>query len=117
MTELVVILTSGKNTWPEVAQIMNNEKWTNIIIVTNEFGAQTFTKKDNTHFVIIDENVATMPLVEFLTPKFRNLITGTEVALNMVSGTGKEHMAVLSALLKTGVAIRLVSFDNKIVEL
>jgi len=30
----------------------------------------------------------------------------------MTSGSGKEHMALLSALLKLGLGIRLVSFTN-----
>ena len=41
-----------------------------------------------------------------------------DVALNMVSGTGKEHMAILSALLKLGLGIRLMAVTkNGVVEL
>ena len=36
-------------------------------------------------------------------------IVGTEVALNMISGTGKEHMALLSAVLKSGLGVRIVA--------
>ena len=32
-----------------------------------------------------------------------------EVGLNIVSGSGKEHMAVLSAVMKLGVGYRLVA--------
>ena len=32
-----------------------------------------------------------------------------EVAVNIVSGNGKEHMAIISALLKLGVGIRLMA--------
>jgi len=31
------------------------------------------------------------------------------VALNLVSGNGKEHMAILSALLKLGIGVRLMA--------
>jgi hypothetical protein len=43
----------------------------------------------------------------------KDKIKGTEVALNLVSGTGKEHMAILAALLKLGVGIRLVALTKE----
>ena len=39
-----------------------------------------------------------------------------EVALNIVSGTGKEHMALLSALLKLGLGIRFIALTKDGVE-
>ena len=37
----------------------------------------------------------------------------TDVALNLASGTGKEHMAILSALLQLGVGIRLIGVTKE----
>ena len=37
----------------------------------------------------------------------------TEVALNIVSGTGKEHMALLSALIKCKVRFKLMSLTKE----
>jgi len=36
-------------------------------------------------------------------------IKGTEVAINLVSGIGKEHMAIISAVLKLGVGVRFMA--------
>ena len=33
----------------------------------------------------------------------------TEAAVNLISGNGKEHMAVISALMKLGLGIRLIA--------
>jgi hypothetical protein len=42
----------------------------------------------------------------------KDAVQDMEVALNMSSGSGKEHMALLSCLLKLGLGIRLVSIEN-----
>ena len=39
-----------------------------------------------------------------------------EVAVNFVSGTGREHMALVSALLQLGVGIRLIALTKEGVE-
>ena len=36
-----------------------------------------------------------------------------ETAVNLISGDGKEHMALLSALLKLGVGIRLIALTKE----
>ena len=44
--------------------------------------------------------------------KLKEKISGIEVGLNIVSGSGKEHMALISALLKLGIGIRLVALTS-----
>ena len=48
-------------------------------------------------------------LAEDIRKQLENRIIDTEVALNFISGTGKEHMALLSAVLKMGLGIRMMS--------
>ena len=40
-------------------------------------------------------------------------IKDPEVDVNFISGTGREHMALMSALLKLGVGIRLVAITKE----
>ena len=57
-------------------------------------------------------------LIEDIRKSLDGKIYDLDVALNMVSGTGKEHMAILSALLKLGLGIRLMAVTkNGVVEL
>jgi len=112
MTDLVALLSTGKGTWTEVAKLMNNQDWDNIFLITNEFGQKTFNKKENMEFIVVNPNLSIEILIEKIKSQLENKIQGTEVALNMISGSGKEHMALLSALLKLGLGIRLVSFTN-----
>ena len=116
MTDLVLTLGSGKSAWPYLLELIKREEWSNVIVVTNQFGAQNFTAGKPITFVIIDDRKKMRLLVEDITPQLK--LKGTTVALNMVSGEGKVHMAVLASILKTGVGVRLVGIkDYKVTEL
>ena len=52
-------------------------------------------------------------VIDELVSGLRNKLGFGDVALNLVSGTGKEHMALLSALIKIGVGIRFVAYTRK----
>ena len=47
-------------------------------------------------------------IIEDVVKQLSGKLKGFEVALNLASGSGKEHMAIISALIKLGVGFRLV---------
>ncbi len=117
MTELIVILSSGKGTWQEAAKIISSHEWEKVYLVTNDFGANTFNKKENFEFVVINPEDSVETISKHIFNSMKGKL-GMEVALNMNSGSGKEHMALLSAVLKLGVGIRLIGANEKgIIEL
>lgn len=117
MTDLIVVLSSGKGTWQEAAKVISSHDWEKVFLITNDFGANTFNKKENFEFVVINPEDPVEVISKNLYSAMNGKL-GMEVALNMSSGSGKEHMALLSATIKLGVGIRLVSADEKgIVEL
>jgi len=106
MTELVACLSTGKGTWGHVNRLIQEQEWENIFLITNEFGKENFTAEKPAEFLIIDSNKGIKELRDDITEKLRGKIKGLEVAVNIVSGSGKEHMALIGALLKLGVGIR-----------
>ena len=52
-------------------------------------------------------------LVMDIKEKLGSKIKDFEVAINLISGTGKEHMAILSAVMKLGLGMRLVVLSEK----
>lgn len=110
MTELVALLSTGKGTWSEVAKLISGHEWEKIVLITDEFGSNTFKKKENIELIIVNPDESIELLIDKMHRELREKIIGTEVAVNFTSGTGKEHMALLSALLKLGLGIRLVTF-------
>jgi len=112
MTELVACLSTGKGTWGHVSRLIADGTWENIILITNEFGKENFTNEKNAALVTVDSRKPILELVEDIKSALHDKIKGTEVAVNFVSGDGKEHMALISALLKLGLGIRLVALTK-----
>jgi len=109
MTSLIAVISSGKGTWAHVMKIIEEQEWDSIYLISDEFGKENFKPPKPVAWITIDQNKFLPELVEELKQQLQDRITDTEVALNLISGNGKEHMAVLSAILKLGVGIRLIA--------
>jgi len=112
MTELVAILSTGKGTWGHVNRIIMDGSWDQIFLVCNEFAKQNYSNEKNAILIQVDSRKSLPELVEDIKSALKDKIKGTEVAVNLISGEGKEHMALLSALLKLGLAIRFVALTK-----
>ncbi len=109
--ELVAFLGAGKGTWGQVAGVVKNEEWDNIILVGDDF-AKNFNVEKDFDFVEIKSG-SLVELKEQILGKLRGKIKGTEVALSIASGNGKEHMALISALLSLPVGIRFTALTKE----
>jgi len=110
MTDLVACLSSGKGTWIEVKNLIEKGEWEKVFLITNDFGVKNFSTSKKVEYVLIDSLKSIEAVVLDIKSQIDNQLVGTQVALNISSGSGKEHMAVISALLKLGLGIRLVDF-------
>ena len=102
--ELVALISSGKGSWGQVAGVINQGEWENIFLIGNDFAKKFTSDKD---FEFIETKTSGIAdLKEEISNKLKGKIKGTEVALSIASGEGKEHMALISALLSLPVGIR-----------
>lgn len=108
MTDLVACLSTGKGSWIEVTKLINNYEWKNIFLITNDFGKEKFSAKKEVKLIIIDPNKGTENMKKIIQEALKDKLSG-DVAINMVSGSGLEHMAMLVALMNLGVGIRFVT--------
>jgi hypothetical protein len=108
--ELVALLSSGKGTWGQVSGLIGKEEWDNIILVGNSF-ANKFTVDKEHEFIEISETTL-VKMKQQIMEKLKGKIKGTEVALSIASGDGKEHMALISALLSLPVGIRFTALTK-----
>ena len=86
-----------------------------MLTFTNDFGKQHFRADALGKKVItltIPSQSSVQDLCKHLGEMLKTHVTDFEVGLNMISGSGTEHMAIMSSLLKMGVGIRLVSYNN-----
>lgn len=108
LTQLVAILGSGQGSWSHVSKLIHQGGFDEIVLITNDFGKDKFIPNENTSLVVVDFNEPLNVLLDSFLKQLRPILKGTQVGLNMISGAGKEHMALLSAILKLGFGIRLV---------
>ncbi len=112
MTELVAILTTGKGTWGHVNRLITDGTWEKIFLLTNEYGKENFQANEKTELVLISMVKGTRELRDEMQEALSKKVKGSEVAVNFVSGSGKEHMALMSALLRLGIGIRFVALTK-----
>lgn len=113
MADLIACLSTGKGTWANVKDIISGCEWENVFLITNEFGKEKFKSDKKIELIVVDSNKPLLELVDYIKKQLKDKISGTEVALNLASGTGKEHMAILSAVLKLGLGVRLVALTKE----
>lgn len=110
--ELVALLSSGKGTWAQISGLIKYGEWDNIIILGDDF-AKKFASEKKFEFIKIDLNKRIKELRDEFLEKLKGKINGTEVALSIASGNGKEHMSLISALLNLPVGIRFAALTKE----
>jgi len=105
------LLSTGKGTWAQVSGLMAHGDWEKIILLGSDF-AKNFTHEKEFEFVKINLDKKLKDLREEFSEKLKGKINGTEVALSIASGDGKEHMALISALLNLPAGVRFAALTK-----
>ena len=109
--ELVALLSTGKGTWAQVSGLMKHGDWEKIVILGGDF-AKDFKHEKEFEFIKVDLDKKLKDLKEDISQKLKGKFNGTEVALSIASGDGKEHMALISALINLPVGIRFAALTK-----
>ena len=108
--ELIAFLGTGEGTWGQVSGVIKQGDWENIILIGTDF-AKKFNSEKDFEFIEVKSS-GLVDLKEEIHKKLQGKIKGTEVALSIASGNGKEHMAVISALLSLPAGIRFTALTK-----
>ena len=112
MVCLVACLSTGKGTWGHVSRLINDGQWEKVLLITNEFGKENFNNEKQAELIVIDSRKG----IEEVRDEIKNALNGkikdTEVAVNFISGEGKEHMALLAAILQLGLGMRFMALTK-----
>lgn len=110
--ELIALLSTGKGTWGQVSGLLKYGDWEKVILLGSDF-AKKFQSEKKFEFIEVDLNKKLSELREEFMKKLKGRIQGTEVALSIASGDGKEHMALISALINLPVGIRFAALTKE----
>jgi len=109
--ELVALL-SEEETWGQVSGLIKHGDWERILL----FGgapAKKFSAEKKFEFIEVSLEKRLKDLRDEILKKLNGKIDGTEVALSIASGNGKEHMALISALINFPVGIRFAALTKE----
>lgn len=110
--ELVALLSSGKGTWAQVSGLIKYGEWEKVILLGDDFAKQ-FKHEKQFEFIQVDLSKKIKDLREEFSQKLKGKINGMEVALTIASGDGKEHMALVSALINLPVGVRFAALTKE----
>jgi len=111
--ELIALLSTGKGTWGQVSGLCRKGDWEKIILVGPNYAKDFKLEGIAFDFIEYDQDKPLIALKKELMKKFEGKINGIEVALSIASGSGKEHMALQSALLSIPVGIRFTALTKE----
>ncbi len=113
MGTLVALLGAGKGTWHEVHSLLTLHAFEKTILFIDAWAAPTYRNEHNATIITLPEQVSSKDLISFMHAHLKEATSGEfDLAINIASGTGKEHAALLAAALSLGVGVRLVTIEN-----
>jgi len=110
--ELIALLSNDEKEWAQVSGLMNHGDWEKIILVGDN-KAKEFVHVKKFEFVKIDLTKKIIDLKETLMKKLKDKFDNMEVACSVASGNGKEHMALVSAIINLPMGIRFVALTKQ----
>jgi len=110
--ELVCFQGNDKQNWAQINALIKRGEWDNVILVKSS-NAESFPAQENIKIVEVDSDLPLLELKAEIINKLKPTINREfEVALSIASGSGKENMALISALLSIPVGIKLVAYTK-----
>lgn len=106
----IATLGIGKGTWGHVKRIIAEQEWEQILLVSNEWGKENFSPDKECDWIMINNRSG----FDMIKNEIKEKLPEGDIALSLISGSGKEHMAVLAALkeAKKNIEIVIITKDG-----
>ena len=117
MTTLIALLSSGKGSWRHVNSLIQVQKWDRVILFCNDFAYKEYDSKGSNVLKLQIDEKKPQEFIDKVSQVLKKEVQDFEVALNIVSGSGYEHMIIVGGIIKAGLGFRLVACEhNELIE-
>lgn len=113
MTDLIACFTTDEHQ-KHLNRLINEAEWDRVFIVTTPDIKKKHKFEKEVLYIIIDPKKPIDEYIEDIKSNLKGFFL--EVGVNLVNGNGKDHMALLSAVMKAGLSFRLVAVTKNGVE-
>jgi hypothetical protein len=111
--ELVAFLGKDKENWGQVTALLNRAEYNKAVLIKSK-ESEEFPANSKCITVKVDTSRPVAQLADEIKEKLKKELSGDfEVSLSLASGSGKEHMAVISALLNIPVGVKLIVYTKE----
>lgn len=101
---LIAVLGIGKGSWGHVARLISEEQWEKILLIGNEWGKENFNPAKEAEWIIVNNRAG----FEMIKNSIMEKLPDEEICVSLISGSGKEHMALIAALKEAKKDYKLV---------
>jgi hypothetical protein len=113
MMEFVAYIGSDKENWGQIVALLNRLDYEKAILIKSR-SAESFPTNERCILIEVDAQKPMLELKHEILERTKQSLSGDfEVALSLASGSGKEHMALLGALLSIPVGVRIVAYTKE----
>ncbi len=110
-----LIICQTRNKYPkQVYHLINDYDWDRIFVVTTPKLKKELHHAKQVVFIAVDPKKHIAEYVEDIKKHLPDIFG--EMAVNIVNGNGKDHMALLSAIIKKGISFRFYGVTKNGVE-
>ena len=114
--DFVAFVGEDKENWGQITALMSRLECEKVILVKNK-NVVGFPDNEKTKSIEVDTSKSLSDVKNEILSKIKNEIGNEfDVSLSLASGSGKEHMALLAALLNVPVGVRLVIYTKSGIE-
>ncbi len=105
---LIATLGAGRGTWGHVARLIADQEWDKIVLIGNEWVKENFAPTKECDWIMINNRAG----FEIMKEEIKGKLPSGEIAVSLVSGIGKEHMALLAALKEGNTKYEIVTLTG-----
>lgn len=110
--EFVAFVGTDKENWGQITALMNRLECESIFLVMNK-DVSGFPTNEKSQIIRVDSSQGISDLKNQIIEKLKPKLKGDfESAVSLASGSGKEHMAFLAALLSVPVGVRIAVYTK-----
>ncbi|MFH1234770.1 MAG: hypothetical protein V1493_04120 [Candidatus Diapherotrites archaeon] len=104
----IATLGKGRGTWGHVARLIQEEQLDKILLVSNEFCQENFKPAKEVSWILVNSRTG----FEAIKDTIKAELPEGELLVSLISGIGKEHMALLAALKEAGREYKIITLTG-----
>lgn len=90
----VATLGVGKGTWGHVSRVISEQEFEKIFLISTEWVKENFKPEKDAQWILINNRAG----FEIIKEEIKSKLPQGELVVSIISGSGKEHTALLGAL-------------------